>query len=455
MRYVGILIVIISIPAFYLWLRSSRKNYPYAYFALGLLPFVQTAVNLDASLWNIGGLGYAKGLVLTLLDTLCLAILATSRFRIIRLPFSGLFVAYILATFVSVFQAPGFFESFSYTFQLLRAFLVFVTVATVVQQSGALRYVANGLAVGAMIQGIVAITQRLGGDFQAGGTMGHQNLAGMALHFATLPLLAMLLAGEKSKLYTGGVAGGLAAVALGASRGSIAALAVGLAILVFCSLVRQASARKFGVVGVLVLMVLAASPVLYEGLAKRFSSVTEVTTVDEEREAFKRAAQAMFADHPMGVGANRYTFVGITEGYSARAGVTWAGASRTAVVHNLYWLTAAELGWLGLLTLPLLLICVILRGFLFAFSRRRDPRGDVVLGFTCAIAVTAWQSFYEWVFVLSAMNYMFAIALGVIAGSIVQRKHDSTMSRRRSLPAPAIKASPHPALAKAGSSRAR
>lgn len=455
MRYVGILIVLLSIPGLYLWLRSSRRNYSYAYFAIGLLPFVQTAVNLDASLWNIGGLGYAKGLVVTMLDTLCLAILATSRFKILRLPFTGLFAAYIAATFISIFQAPGFFESFSFTFQLLRAFLVFITVATVVQQDGALQRIASGLAIGAMVQGVVAISQRLSGEFQASGTMGHQNLTGMALHFATLPLLAMLLAGNKSKLYLLGVAGGLAAVAAGASRGSIAALGVGLVVLVLCSVSRHATSRKFGLIGILAVLVAAASPVLYQGLAKRFDNVAEVSQVDDERQAFVRAASAMFSDNPLGVGANRYTFVGITQGYSARAGVTWAAGSQTAVVHNLYWLTAAELGWLGLLTLPPLLLLIIIRGFAFAFTQRRDPRGDVVLGFTCAVLVTAWQSFYEWVFVLSNMNYMFAIAMGVIAGSIVQRKQQRA-GRKRVAQSPGYKtAARQPALAASFSANGR
>jgi hypothetical protein len=47
---------------------------------------------------------------------------------------------------------------------------------------------------------------------------------------------------------------------------------------------------------------------------------------------------------------------------------------------------------------------------------RDDPRGDVVLGFTVAITVMAVHSFWEWIFVMSSTQYMFAIALGVVAG---------------------------------------
>lgn len=451
MRYIGILLVIVSLPAFIVWLRGNKRNYRYAYFTIGLFPFIAAPLNLDASMWNIGGLGYAKGLVVTLLDTLCLAILANNRRTIIRLPFAGLFAAYIIATMLSILQAPGFFTPFSYTFQLMRAFLVFTTVANVVQQKDALRYIAYGLAAGAALQGVVTISQRLGGAFQVGGTIGHQNLTGMTLHFATLPLLAMLLAGSRSKLYFAGVAGGLIAVALGASRGSIAFLAVGLALLLALSIMRHATPRKFGVAVLSVLMVAAASPVIVSGLDTRMENLGgSAWEEDGERLAFERAASMMWADHPLGVGANRYTFVANVEGYSARAGVTWAAGSRNAVVHNLYYLTAAELGWFGLLTLIPLLLGVVIMGLLFAFRNRRDPRGDVVLGCTCAVAATALHSLYEWVFVLPTVQYVFAITLGIISGFIVQRKTELLRAKREGRLANRKSGTMRPAFAHSG-----
>lgn len=451
MRYIGILLVILSLPAFIVWLRSDRRNYRYAYFAIGVFPFISSPLNLDASLWDFGGLGYVKGLVVTLLDTLCLAILANTRHTIVRLPFAGLFAAYIIAVMLSILQAPGFFAPFSYAFQLMRVFIVFVTVAAVVQQKDALRYIAYGLAVGAALQGVVTISQRLGGAFQVGGTIGHQNLTGMTLHFATLPLLAMLLAGDRSRLYLAGVAGGLVAVALGASRGSIAFLAVGLALLLALSIMRHATTRKFGVAALSVLMVAAASPVIVAGLDTRMANLGggSVWAQDGERAAFEKAAGMMWADHPLGVGANRYTFVGITEGYSARAGVTWAGSSRLAVVHNLYYLTAAELGWFGLLTLIPFLLWIIVKGFHFAFKYRRDPRGDLVLGCTCAVTAMVLQSLYEWVFVLPTVQYVFAISLGIISGCILQRKIELAQARREARLAKRHSQPAQPAFAKA------
>src|SRR3546814_5275892 len=75
--------------------------------------------------------------------------------------------------------------------------------------------------------------------------MGHQNLLGLMLHFVTLPLLALLLAGERSKLIMMGVFAALVAVALGASRGAIGFVAIGLALLFLLSLARRPTSHKW------------------------------------------------------------------------------------------------------------------------------------------------------------------------------------------------------------------
>src|SRR3546814_7210147 len=59
--------------------------------------------------------------------------------------------------------------------------------------------------LGATFQAVMTVDQRMSSAIQAAGTMGHQNLLGLMLHFVTLPLLALLLAGERSKLIMMGV----------------------------------------------------------------------------------------------------------------------------------------------------------------------------------------------------------------------------------------------------------
>jgi O-antigen ligase len=431
MRVIGIILVVLSLPALIGWLKSNPAHHKWAWAAIGVLPFTINAINLDAALISWAGwTGYAKGLVVTLLDTLALAIIATSRSPLRRLPFLGLFLAYIGSVALSLALSSVPMSSAFYLFQLVRVLIVFVAVAAVAPRPQAVRWIAFGLAAGAIFQAVATVSQRAGGVFQASGTMGHQNLLGMMLHFVLLPLLALLLAGERSKLAMAGVAAALLAIALGASRGSIGFSGIGIVALVALSLLRRPTLHKWKMTGFAAVALAVTSPLMLQGLDRRFDQLAEQGGYDE-RAALERAARAIWADHPFGVGANQYVVVANANGYSERAGVVATYGSRSAKVHDTYLLVAAETGWLGLLTLVTLLSVSIAKGLSFAFRNRRDYRGEIVLGATLAVMVTATHSFYEWVFVSYQAQYVFAIALGIIAGMIRQRRRERVTGKSR------------------------
>lgn len=436
MRAVGILLVFLSIPVLIAALRMYPHQRKWAYLAIGALPFFASALNVDAALISWAGWpGYAKGIVISLLDTLALAVLVTSRGPFRKLPLLIPFLFYILAAVLSVVVSTMPMSSAFYLFQLLRVLVVFAAVASFAGQGGAVRWLCFGLALGAAFQAIVTIDQRLSGVVQATGTMGHQNLLGLMLHFVTLPLLALLLAGERNKLIMIGVFAALVAVALGASRGAIAFVALGCALLFLLSLVRRATPHKWKMLGLAALAMVIVVPITVASFHERFADGAIYEGLDSERVAFERAARLMWDDHPMGVGANQYVVTANVEGYSARAGVIWNHGSRSTNVHNLYLLTGAEMGWVGFVTLLAFLAAPVLRGLYFAFANRSDPRGDVVLGATVAILVTALHGLIEWVLVTDQAQYVLAISMGIIAGSIRQLRREaaarSIAARRR------------------------
>jgi O-antigen ligase len=132
----------------------------------------------------------------------------------------------------------------------------------------------------------------------------------------------------------------------------------------------------------------------------------------------------------MGVGANQYVVVANTQGYSQRAGVIWNWASRSANVHNTYLLVAAETGWFGLISFITMFTATIVTGLKFAFQDKRDPRGDIVLGSTVAMIVTAGHNFYEWIWVTYQAQYVFAISVGIVAGLERARARERRARRR-------------------------
>ncbi|MBL9068896.1 MAG: O-antigen ligase family protein [Sphingopyxis sp.] len=432
MRILGILLILISLPAFIWWIRSFPRQRKWAYFAMGILPFTMSWANLDVAFinWDTWP-GFARGLVVSILDTLAIAVIVIARAPFRRLPFLGLLTAYMLAAALSMFFSDQWMSSSFYAFQLIRVILVFVAVASIAGKPEAVRWLAFGLAAGAIFQGVVTLDQRLSGAVQASGTMVHQNLLGLMLHFVTLPLIALLLAGERSKFIMLGVFAALLAVALGASRGAVAFVAVGLALLFLLSLVRRSTPHKWKIVGLGALVLMVVAPIAAVSFGERFAVAPVASGPDGERQAFERAAKAMWKDHPMGVGANQYVVVANSKGYSQNAGVIWNYRSRSATVHNIYLLTAAETGWPGLLALIALFTWPVLRGLAFAFSNRKDPRGDIVIGASVAIFAAALHCFWEWVFVVYNTQYVFVISLGIIAGTIRQARVEKLADARK------------------------
>ena len=420
MRFLALLLIVLAIPAFVAMLRT-KQGYKAGCLLIGLLPFCLNTLNLDAAIINWATWpGFAKGAVVTILDSLSIAILVVHRNLLFRLPFKGVFVAYIAAMALSASFSNVPMASAFYPFQLIRILALFVAVAAISQHRSGLTWLAIGLAIAGILEGIVTVYQRFGGEFQADGTMGHQNMLGFMLHFVVLPLFALILAGSSRKLLWVGAAGGILAVALGASRASIGFLALGLVLLVTLSLWHSPSSRKWKMVGAGVLAVAMAAPLAIAGINERLNS-PDIEGSYEERAAFERAAKSMFAEHPLGVGANTYVVTANMGGYSERAGVIWNQGSRAAHVHNLYLLTAAEAGWLGLVALITLFAWPIVRGFRFCLKKDSGWRGDVALGSTAALITAAAHSLYEWIFVTYQAQYVFAIALGVLAGLIKQR----------------------------------
>ena len=90
--------------------------------------------------------------------------------------------------------------------------------------------------------------------------------------------------------------------------------------------------------------------------------------------------------------------------------------SRGALVHNVYWLVAAETGYLGFATFVLLLMRPMIVSFLCGWRHRKDVRGDLLLGFGVALLAVYLHSFVEWVFITRGPQYMLALTFGIISG---------------------------------------
>ncbi len=75
-----------------------------------------------------------------------------------------------------------------YAFQVARAILVFLAVVALMKYDGSQMWLCYGFASAMLTQAAFSMYQKLGGVAQASGTLSHQNLLGMMLHFSVISL---------------------------------------------------------------------------------------------------------------------------------------------------------------------------------------------------------------------------------------------------------------------------
>lgn len=150
----------------------------------------------------------------------------------------------------------------------------------------------------------------------------------------------------------------------------------------------------------------------------------------------------VIADHPLGVGANRFVTVANVGGYYQRAGVVWN--SFGALVHNTYYLVTAEMGFLGLIALFGVLLAVL--SLTFGTFRRAPPSfgAEYALGTTVTILAVAAHSYYEWITMYWVIHFLLAMNVGVMVAiraslsnkrSVAGFKHQVPLEHSEAVPA--------------------
>lgn len=417
------------------WLRTHPREVPKIWILIGFLPFGTGTFHLYmATISWPGWPGYVKGIEVSLLDVLAIAIYLSLPRSGPAVPFRMSMLLYFVAVLLSALQNEVWMATLFYAWQLARMFLVFAVVVKACADERIPRALLTGMAIGLCLEAADAVWQRFGlGILQAPGTMGHQNFVGLLSHFVSFPWLALLLAGERGWPAVAAPLAGLAIAVLTVSRGAIGLVGAGYTALFALSAVRRWTPRKALLFAGGIAAACIVTPVIFSSLEQRFSAEPSTGNYDE-RAAFERAATMIINDHPLGIGANNYVVVANMAGYNTRAGVVGIIGSGSANVHNVYYLVAAETGYLGLATFILVLLQPLVAAFRCGWRNRGDKRGDLLLGLGMSLFIVYIHSFFEWVFVAFQSQYLFALDVGLVAGLATQlgywRSREGVIKRR-------------------------
>jgi hypothetical protein len=433
LRWIALAVILASLPAFVYLLRNERTR-DWAVLALGGMMFMVGKLQIDAAIisWPLWP-GPVRGVLISPVDTLALALIVTRGARDNRIPFPLMSLLFLVPIALSIVVSNVPMASAMSLLQAAQLILFATAIAGEMTRPSALPRLLQGLSLGLIVQAGFVVQQKLAGVVQADGTLDHQNSLGMMVELAVLPLIGYLLEGGKSRLCYAGVAAGLLCVAGGGSRGTLLFLAIGLVVLVLFSLARGFSARKGKMLAAGIVAALIFVPLSVMTLKDRFGDATLVTE-EKERVAMAKAARAMAADHPLGVGANTYVTVANTEGYAAAAGVAWREASRVAPVHHVFLLKRAETGRLGEITLYLLMALCAWRGLSLGRRARAPLLGGVTLGGGAAAVAALAHGHYEYVFSVGIIQRLFWLNIAIVfACLMVERRLSADAKRRRTL----------------------
>jgi O-antigen ligase len=436
-KWVLLTVALACVPLLADWIRRNPAVAPKVWMVIGFLIVQHSPLKLFMAVVAWAGMwpGYVLGLEVSLVDIVLLAVYLTLPRQRHWTPFIGLFGFYLAAVLLSAFQANVPLAATFYAWQLLRIFFVSVVISRACAADDRVPMaLLKGMAMGLFVAAIEAAWQRFGlGIVQSTGSFAHQNSLGLVSHFIVFPFFALLLADARAKLpWFVSLAGAIVAV-LTASRATVAVSGLGFVTLFMLSAVRKWTPQKTRVALIGTVALLAIVPLFLSSFESRFGANVDEAffATDGEREILANVASMMLNDHLLGVGPNHYVNVANLEGYNARAGLAWT--SNRAHVHNVYWLVAAETGYLGLVAFVLMLLRPLMVAFSCGWRHRHDVRGDLLLGLGVSLLMVYLHSFYEWIFITFQAQYIFAAVTGLIAGLAQQLGYFSAGARQRAM----------------------
>lgn len=429
MKWVFLIILLGLCPALASYARQPRYQ-PAFGFAMGALPFLLGLLHLYVApvsfpYWP----GHTKGIEVSVIDALAVAILVGMPARKGRAPLVWFYIAYIAIAAISAAWAIDKLAAIGYATQLARMLLVFLAARRLAVNPNAFKAIVAGGVTALCVQLGFAVQQHLAGVLQAVGTLGAQNLLGLMTNLVALPALALALANVRGWHSKVGPAAALAIDVLTASRATLAFGALGMVALLVTSTLWRRTPRKSQMFAIAAVAALVITPVAIVTIGKRVNT-NSVESSNGEREAFKRAAWMMIKDYPAGVGANCYVIISNVGSYATRAGVTPSAGSRSTNVHDSYLLVTAETGMFSAILLVIFIGGGIIRIIRTAFKNKKDQRGEYLLGIGMTLLTAGLHLKYEWAFVIYPVQYLMFLYLGLGIGMAELVSADAARERR-------------------------
>lgn len=345
-------------------------------------------------------------------------------------------VAYFLSCFFSALVSPMPMFSFFSVWKLVRCAVIYWATANCIRTGTPLFWVRRAwVAVGLCITFLVIKQKYMDGIYRVPGPFEHSNTIPLYCNLIIPLLFLWALADEELSpteyLLTMAAAGGMT-VGIVATFSRLGMALVGVAIL---SALAWSNLRFFsGRSAVCSLLVLAGMVAVgikaSDSIIRRIQNAPKASA--QARHEFNYAAKLMAGDHSVGVGINMFSHVmSVTPRYRAHV-VAMGSEEHSGVCHHIYWLTASELGYLGLGTYLSMILSFLGLALIWALWTPSLESG-LLFGVFLGYMTLQVSGFYEWAWRITPVTYQYFLVCGFVAGlaDLLQER-----SRRRSRPQP-------------------
>ncbi len=426
MTAVKLAIVIVAVLASYpagQWLGRHPRWRLHLWTLVALLPFLSRA-DMGIIFWDRPG--DTNGIEVALIDWFALSLFFAYQGRGRPAPYRLALGAYFVVCLTSVAYAEWPLGALGYVWKLCRMYLLYAAICRAGRDERVPAALLRGILLGIVYEAPWILWQHFGlGIHRAPGTFAHENTLGMLVNLTVMVPIALILAGRATRLAWLAVIAAVPSCLFTVSRGTILFFAAGSVLVYVASILRRSDSRKawLGLMG----LGLAAALVPLAIVTLSSRSLDERNQSMQVRDQFEHAASLMLEDHPLGVGANHFGIMLLTGGYGDRAGLDWS--QRMSIVHNVYWLTAAELGYAGVIALVVLFLAPLPAAIRWSLRTPEDRRADVLLGLGVGLMLFYVHSFFEWTWRITEVSYVYWVVVGM-AASLARQLHDADRRER-------------------------
>ncbi|HXK03383.1 MAG TPA: O-antigen ligase family protein [Verrucomicrobiae bacterium] len=374
--------------------------------------------------------GPDRGFEITLTDLICWALIVAIVFRfpgkVQWLPRNTwlLLLFFLNACLLTAVSAEPLYTAFS-LWKCLRIFCLYWCTVNCLRAGVPRQAVWFGFAGAALVVTMLAAVQKYWFHiYRVNGPFDHSNTVPLYSNLLLPVLLIWALSDKEMPLRQAVVSiilclGLMFAVVSTFSRAGMALAAAAFGGALLWDNLRYPGRRVRTASMALCLLLAAAVVRAAPSIIARFETAPKASAA--ARDEFNIAARKMLADNPLGVGLNNFSYVVTNQAAYREHFEAMRSEEQAGVCHHIYWLTAAETGYLGL-ALYLAIVIRFAWGAVAGAWRQKTVQGAVLFGVFLGLCTLQASGFLEWAFRVTPVMQLFAICAAISAAWIGKKK---------------------------------